>query len=342
MNRAPPDEALPSGPALRHRLWLAGAIACVCAVFTWLQHRYLIAQHSAPDSLYLWRAANCTLDGLNPWQDLSCAPVRAADAAWSVRLVDPLYYPLPAVLVWMPFARLPFLVASTVFNTLGAFLFVLAVTRMALHRAWMCGSVPFMIAMRFGQWSPLLIGVAASPWLSGLLVTKPNLGLPLFAARPTWRAGIACAALLVLPTIAAPWWVGSWLHNVRSDLGRTAPHPVPLTMFSGAGALLLVLALLRWRRPEARLLALMACVPQLPYWSDQLPLMLVGQTRREVQGMMLVTLLGFVAWIIMSRDTGDFVDTIRPYAIVCTYFPALALVLRRPNEGTMVGSTSAN
>jgi hypothetical protein len=236
---------------------------------------------------------------------------------------------MPAVLVWMPLAQLPFLLASTLFNAIGAFLFVYAITRDGLIRAWACGSAPFMFAMRFGQWSPLLCAAFVYPWLAALLVTKPNLGGALYLARPGRRATWLCLVAAVVPTLVAPWWVQGWWHNVRAEMGRQTPHPVPVLMYSGAG-LVLLLALLRWRRPEARLLVAMACVPQLPYWADQLPLFLIARERREVLGMMLATLGGFVAWMLWAPGRGDFVDTIRPFAIACTYLPALVVVLRRP------------
>lgn len=332
------EPAAASTPSLRSRILLAALISVLSGVFTWYQHGYLIAHGSPPDSLYLWRAANALVEGGNPWatQALNAAPHDTAGrlAESRVHLVDPLYYPMPAVLLWVPLARLPYLVSSTLFNSAAAFLFVLAMTRAGLYRVWACGSVPYIIAMRFGQWSPLIVAAAAYPWLSAFLVSKPNVGLPVYLARPTRVATIVCTAVLLVPTLFAPWWVGDWFRNVMNDMGRTAPHPTPITMFGGAGVLLL-LALLRWRRPEARLIAALACLPQLPYWADQLPLLLIPNGRREMQAMMLVTQVGFLVWIQFGRGPGDVIDSIRPFAIVCTYLPALVLVLRRPNVGAV-------
>ena len=333
-------DARHASPALRSRVLLACVIATICAVLTWYQHSYFIAHGVAPDSLNLWRAANVLADGRNPWAGgaLNTVPdidgARMAEAR--VRLTEPLYYPLPAILFWIPLARLPFLVASTIFNMLATFLFVFAITREGLYRAWACGSVPFMIALRFGQWSPLIVVAWVYPWLSAFLLAKPNVGLPVYIARPSRAATIVCSLVLVLPTVVAPWWVRDWLHNIRNDMGQTTPHPVPLVMFGGAGCVLL-LALLRWRRREARLLACLASLPQLPYWADQLPLMLIPRGRREMQGMMLVTLVGFVCWVQFGRSdpNRDTIDSIRPFSIVFTYVPALFLVLRRKNVGDL-------
>ncbi|MBC7843122.1 MAG: hypothetical protein H7099_12455, partial [Gemmatimonadaceae bacterium] len=223
----------------RARLALASGIAMVCAIYTWIQHDYFIVHGSAPDSLYLWRAAQLMTHGLDPWSaavwnNATTAFTGAHDAGWTVRLVDPLYYPMPAVLLWVPLSMLPFLAATTLFNSIGAFLFVYAVTRDGLHRAWLCGSMPFVFAMRFGQWSPLIAAAVVLPALAAVLVAKPNLGLPVFVSAPSITAAIACALLLVLPTLIAPWWVREWIANVSGALGRSAPHPAPVTMFGGA------------------------------------------------------------------------------------------------------------
>ena len=321
----------------RRRVALASLIAVICAVYTWYQHGYLLAHAAAPDSLWLWRGAKLLAAGHDPWSaavwgNAAAFSDSATEVAWRIPLRDPLYYPMPAVLLWVPLAWFPFLTASTLFNAAGAFLFVMAVTRNGLIRAWLCGSIPFMFAMRFGQWSPLICAAWVYPSLASMLVAKPNLGVSLFVARPGRLVTIICLLTLVLPTLVAPWWLSGWMHNIATEMGRTTPHPIPVTMFGGAGSVVLV-ALLRWRRPEARLLIALACVPQLPYWADQLPLMLIPKERREVLSTLLVTLLGFCAWMVYAPGRGDFVDTIRPFAVVCTFGPALVIVLRRNNVG---------
>jgi hypothetical protein len=183
-------------PSRRSRIVLGIAIALASAVYTWYQHGHLIAHGSAPDSLNLWRAANALLVGGNPWalHALNTAPHVTAGRVLESRiaLAEPMYYPMPAVLLWVPLAKLPYLVASTLFNAGAAFLFVLAMTRGGLYRAWACGSVPFMIAMRFGQWSPLIVAAWVYPWLSAFLVAKPNLGVAVFVARVSRLASVMC------------------------------------------------------------------------------------------------------------------------------------------------------
>lgn len=330
------DESDEAAPTLRSRLLVASVIALVAAVYSWFQFRYFLDAKSAPDSLFLWRGARMLMEGANPWNAAAWAAsggLHAAEGvAWRIQLADPLFYPMPALLVWLPLALLPYVVATTVFNGVSAFLFAFALTRMGLYRAFLCGSMPFFIAMRFGQWSPLLATAMLMPALGWLLLAKPNLGLPIYLAQPTVAATVGCLALVLIPTLVAPWWVGDWFRNVTQEVGRSAPHPAPVRMFGGWGILLLA-GLLRWRRPEARLLVGMACVPQLPYWADQLPLLLAARTRREVLGVVEVTLLGMVIWLGFYAGRGDPVHTMRPLSILCTYVPVLIVVLRRPNVG---------
>ena len=112
-------------------------------------------------------------------------------------------------------------------------------------------------------------------------------------------------------------------------------HPAPI--FTPGGVLLL-LALVRWRRPEARLVAAMACVPQLMYFADQLPLWLVPRTRREA---MLLSALSIVAWaaaLLIEVPAGrqPAFDS-GPFVLAGVYLPTLVMVLRRPNEGSVPG-----
>jgi hypothetical protein len=58
----------------------------------------------------------------------------------------------------------------------------------------------------------------------------------------------------------------------------------------------LLIALLRWRRPEARVLAALACVPQTMRFIDQLPLLAVAQSFRQS---LLVSLLSYVPLFLM-------------------------------------------
>jgi hypothetical protein len=142
----------------------------------------------------------------------------------------------------------------------------------------------------------------------------------------TWRGALAAAAVLALSFLVLPTWVGDW----RAGLGKLDYHPAPILTFPGA---LAALALLRWRRPEARLLVAMACVPQLLFFADQLPLWLIPRTKRETMALSACSLAAFLGWFVLLKPGDYYVMKAAPWVTSFLYLPALVMVLRRPNEG---------
>jgi hypothetical protein len=79
----------------------------------------------------------------------------------------------------------------------------------------------------------------------------------------------------------------------------------------------------------------MAAVPQLAMFADQLPLLLVARTRIQSMALALLSHVGGVLWL-FTRDTKahpawDGTN----FMLASVYFPALVLVLTRPNEGEL-------
>ena len=311
-------------------------LGVVAALYAYDTHRMFLSLGQSPDSLFLWRGARILMAGGDPydfatWRSM---PVGETDvAAWS-KVIEPLYYPLPALLIWIPFSIGSFLVGSAVFVGIGAALFVYAISQAGLHRIWLCGSLPFIMALRFGQWSTWLTAAALLPALSFLLPAKPNIGLPLVLVKPTRVMIVSCIAILSLSLIVMPRWPLGWYGTVTGAFTQTVPHPAPVTTFHGAGVIVL-LALCRWRRPEARLLVFLACVPQLPFWADQLPMATIARTRREVIWSMLGGQMCFIGWFLFAPKVVYYVPVMQPYALIGTYLPALIMVLRRPNAGVI-------
>ena len=165
------------------------------------------------------------------------------------------------------------------------------------------------------------------PPLGWLCVLKPNLGLAAAASNPTKIAIFGGGALLATTLLIQPNWPAEWLRNLHS----MPPHPMPIQL---AGGPLLLLALLRWRRPEARLVAAMACVPQLMYFADQLPLWLVARTRRETMALSALSAAAWVASLVINIQADrQPAFSSAPYVLVGVYLPALIMVLLRPNVG---------
>jgi hypothetical protein len=99
------------------------------------------------------------------------------------------------------------------------------------------------------------------------------------------------------------------------------------------GGALLLLALLRWRQPEARLLAAMSLIPQTGGLYDTVPLFLIPRTRWEAYGLAAATQLVAIADPARTYPGIDLFSAIKirwPLMFVLVYVPALLLVLRRP------------
>ena len=114
------------------------------------------------------------------------------------------------------------------------------------------------------------------------------------------------------------------------DVTRELPFAVD------PGGFLVALAVLRWRRGEARLLLAMACVPQSMFPYDQLPLTLLARTRMQSYVFAIWSYLFiWAAWfagrgwtVVPKVDSLNFLAR----AIVWGYYlPLVVVVLRRPN-----------
>ena len=136
------------------------------------------------------------------------------------------------------------------------------------------------------------------------------------------------AALVILSLILQPQWPRRWLEAI-------AQAPQPLSVLSIIGGPILLLALLRWRRWEARMLLMFALVPQTSGAVGALPLLLVPRSFRAVT---VLAILSYVP-IFYAPQTGQ---TIEQWAyretfatMIAVYLPVLWIVLRMPNHGPL-------
>ncbi|GLC26656.1 hypothetical protein [Roseisolibacter agri] len=295
------------------RLVLAVIVGVLSAARTWGVLRG--APHTlGKDFTYPWRAARALLAGRNPYDVIQPGGPYPLESGFP--------YPLPAAFPALPLAHLPVDVATTVFMGLTCALFAYAFLRPGLWRLWALPTVAYALTTALGQWGPLLIAGALLPGLGFLLSIKPTLGLALFAYRPS-RAAVVGGAVLALVALAmVPTWPLDWLHVTRA----VHSHPAPVTMPWGW---LPLLALFRWRSPEARLVAVLACVPQNLYFYDQLPLWLVPW---NALGTLTLSAGSIVAWGIALRDcpTNYCGPSSAPGIIALLYLPATVLALLRP------------
>jgi hypothetical protein len=97
--------------------------------------------------------------------------------------------------------------------------------------------------------------------------------------------------------------------------------------------------LLRWRRPEARLLLAMACIPQSTSLYETLPILLVARSFREALVFGLLSDAAFIGQrlVMDAPDTPTLQYRQGDVALWLLYVPALIAILRRPNEGQVPG-----
>lgn len=284
------------------RLAITTAIGLLSAILSYLHKT--TAGHAA-DFMWPYLGAKLFLAGSNPYAGIMAGIPYDFDA--------PLFYPLPTILLILPFTYLPPVAAGALFFGLSSALLAWALTQDGMYwRLLTFLAAPYWIALTSNQWSPILTAIMLLPSLHALAILKPNLGLPIFIALPRLRPILIGTTLLGLSILLLPSWPFDWLHNTRASR-----HPAPFTIFPGV---LLLAALLRWRDYRARLLLALAVVPQRLLFYDQLMLWLVARTPKES---LLLTLCSWlaVAGILFSGHSERWV-------ICAVYLPALICVLR--------------
>ena len=301
-------------PSTRLRITVALALGLVGTVVYWLAVRAHIP-HS--DWVQIYDAAQALRNGQDPY-----AIVRHDQY--------PFYYPLTAAVLALPFTCFPSEVAQSLWGGLGTAAFAYALTRRAWWPLLALAGMPYLNAFAIGQWSLLMAGASALPWLGATWAAKPTIGAAYLAAWPSRRAMAGMAILLGISLLLAPGWLPHWLSTISVAPHIRAPVLRP-------GGVLLLLGLLRWRRPEGRLLAALALVPQTSMAYEMVPLFLIPGTIREMGLLVAASQIGWViAWralpIDPSHDLAGMIDRQWPVWLVCLYLPCLVFVLRQSNR----------
>lgn len=272
----------------------------------------------------VWAGARGLIHGQDPYAIVG--PGRAFDTTF------PLMYPMPAVLSMTPLALASMRWADLLFVAAGFALFTWALTkgREFPPALLALASLPALMSLQTAQWSPLLTGAALLPAAGFLLVTKPTIGLALFGAFPSWRAAVGCAALLVVSFLVSPAWIAEWRAGFV-----TVPHIVaPVTRMGGP---LMLLALTKWKRADARLLLGLACVPHTTALYETIPLFLIAETWAQA---LVIWSLAVVAYV-GQWATGPYPSISaqwfagQQWILAVMYLPCLAMVLSRPNEWSL-------
>jgi len=282
----------------------------------------------------IWVASRALLAGENPY--------RAVTAGFGGHgpLPFPLFYPLPAVVAGIPFALTSLVAARATFAAASLGLFTFLVMRRGMWALAGLLSAPAFLTVSLVQWSGWMACAAMVPWLGWAFACKPNAGLPVLTGYSSIRSVVigltAGAALVVLAFVLRPGWVGDWLTAIRGQ-----PHFRPYVL--RPGGFLLLLALLRWRRPEARWLATLACIPGTPGPQEALVFFTWPMSPRQL---LVLGLLSHAAmWVAFpARQSGNFYSYAEVAAIAniaFLYIPMLVVILRRPNEGAVPRSIEA-
>lgn len=279
------------------------------------------SQRPLSDFGLVWAAARFLAQGINPYRMIG------PGAAFQFQF--PLNYPLTAAVTMLPFAWFSAPMADAIFFGGSSAALAWVLTRRTFDNPQLCvfASYGFLAAAANVQWSPLLTAAAMLPGFGILIACKPTVGLALYAAYPSRRALLTAGLFGGITMAIWPWWPAAWLSIIHAQTHLLAP----VTLVSAGGPLVL-LALAKWRRPEARLLVALACVPHSVTLYETVALFLIVETWTE--GVILTILTMVLLQVQPPFQQGDYTAWITAGArwqVLLIYLPCLVMIGRRPN-----------
>ncbi|MBO9324257.1 MAG: hypothetical protein J7463_02095 [Roseiflexus sp.] len=224
-------------------------------------------------------------------------------------------YPLPVALFGAPFIALPKPLAAAIF--FGASSGLLAYGILRSGEPWrlaVFASFPYIYALLFAQWSPLIAASWFFPALAPLLVlVKPKIALPVALNRLTRRGVAFAGGVLLVSLLIYPSWPWRWLE-MTGEYARIVPI---LTLPFGP---VLTLALVRWRDERAWLLAAMSALPFRGVY-DLVALWLVPRSLHQA------FLLVMLSWSVPLFDFGIGLQVRPAWSVPLLFLPALVFLL---------------
>lgn len=282
---------------MRLRILISTAIGLASGFFCWfvLSHFRL----GAGDFSWAIAAARDLLAGKNPYLNSSQL------------------YPLTAAPFGLPFAGLRPEISGGIFYGVSSALLAFGLTRKSYGPLLVFMAYPYWAGILTAQWSPLIMAGAFLPLALPAAMAKPQIGLPVMLTFPSRRGWLACLLILLATLIVRPRWPLLWISTFRDY-----KHFIPLLVFPG---MLLLLAALRWRDRDARLLLLMAIMPQRWFY-DSFILWLIPKTRREI---IWTAFLSWGAGIWRWYHVPESAVQVGRWTVICIYLPMLCAVLLR-------------
>jgi hypothetical protein len=280
---------------VRLRIIISAAIGVASAVYCW----FFLAHFSLGAGDFNWAiwAAQDLLGHRNPYQ----RPMQL--------------YPITSAIFGLPFLWMRPEIAGGAFYGISSALMAFGLSRSGLHRLFVFLAYPYWAGLITAQWTPLIVASAFLPPLLPATLAKPQLGLPVLLTRATRWGLLVCAVVMGLSFLILPRWPWLWAGNFH-----LYARFIPLLVWPGPA---LALALLRYRERDARLLLLMAVVPQRWFY-DMLILWLIPKSRREILATVFFSWgAGLWRWYHIPHSFTE----VGRCAIIFLYLPMLVVVL---------------
>lgn len=309
-------------PSVLQRCVFASLIAALAAAVAYSHYSSAGQFHS--DFGMVWFGARSLLRGIDPYGLVG--PGREFDYEWH------LIYPGTALVAVAPLTIFSERVATSLFVAFSTWLLAFGITRDGWYRIPIFVSGAFVASAQLGQWSILFTAGLFFPWIALLAAAKPTASIPILAAtlrsRTLFFAMGGAIVLAAISFLLLPSWPRSWLAEIR----MTSNMEPPIVRLGGP---LLLLTLLRWRRPESWLLVALAMMPQSWGWYNTLPIFAIPRTFGESVFLAGSALVGaaFAGLALNPGNVDALFSSVGAIIVWTIYLPAAFLILRRQNEG---------
>jgi hypothetical protein len=318
--RFPWGENHPSSGARVRAALIFAALACLALFLTFVESP---SRHT--DFSNVWFGAKALLEGRNPYALIG--PGRELDMQY------PLIYPAPSLILALPFAILGEKIAAMLFVGVSVMLLVYGITKDGWHRIPILLSAAFLDSVTAAQWTILLTAALFLPLIAAFAPCKPQTGAAaisgLTSRRDFLAALVSGGIALAVSFILLPDWYRDWVASLRS----ANVVLIPARYAIGAASLTV---LVRWRRPEAWVIAVTALLPQTFMWYSGLMLLALASTYREAVVVSIISTLGYLtATLVVLSNPAHVGEIAWSIYLATTFLPIAVIVWSRPNVGPL-------